>query len=97
MPNPILRIRLIIQPCALNIYILVPFIKIHIPDGSGFIGELIRDANGFKEGWDDEVDVLAWVGEEADGGEESEGGHGAGIVISGQAGEGGIEAGGDIL
>ena len=83
MPNPIPRVLLPIQPRTLDIYLLEIFIEVDIANRGRCIGELIHDTDCFEEGRGDEVDVLPWIGKQAEHGEESEGGHCARVVVAG--------------
>lgn len=65
MPDPILTIRLTIQRRVLNIHILIARIEIYVLDCCGFMRDRVGEGYRFEEGWGDEVDVLAWVGEES--------------------------------
>lgn len=96
MTDPILGIRLAIQPRALDIYPPVGAIEIDIPDRCGLVCHGVSDTHGFEERGDDKVHVLPWVGEEAHHREDGEGAHGARVVVAGEAGCGGVEGGGDV-
>lgn len=76
MIDPILRVNFSIQRRALDVDILVRRIKVFVADGGGFAGLPVLDADFGEEGWGDEVDVLAGVGEETDHCEGDEGAHG---------------------
>jgi len=75
MIDPILRINFSIQRRALDIDILVRRIKVFVADGGGFACLPVFDADFGEEGWGNEVDVLAGVGEETDHCEGNEGAH----------------------
>lgn len=82
MIDPVLRIRHPIQRRALNEDRIILTIEIHVSDYSRFFRHWRRDAYALEEGRDDEIDVLAWVGEETDHGECDERAHGAAVVVA---------------
>ena len=96
MINPVLRIRLPIQRCALYIYRLVARIKIHVADYGCFVGDGAGNTHAFEERRDDEVDVLPRVREQPHHGEGDEGAHGTAVVVAGQACRRGREEGWNI-
>jgi hypothetical protein len=83
MPDPVSSILLSVQCSALDIKITILCVKTFGDPNSGSdIVEGIGDTDGREEGRGDEVDVLAWVGEEPEHAEEGEGGHGAAIIVA---------------
>ena len=72
MIDPIPRIRYPIQRRRLNINILIRRIEIHVSDCGSLVSGGTRDGHTFEVWGDDEVDVLAGVGEETDHGESDE-------------------------
>ena len=46
-------------------YILIRGIEVYVPDRCGLAGERRGNRDAFKVWWDDQVDVLTWVGEES--------------------------------
>lgn len=96
MSNPILRIVHTIQLRALYVYVLIAAIEVDIPDRRGFIRLRVSKADGGEERRGDEIDVLTWVREQAKDREDGEASHGAGVVVAGEAGGGGVEMGWDI-
>lgn len=75
MSNPVPRVHLPIQCSTLNVYVFVLRIEIDIAYRCRTIGDLVCNTGGLEEWRDDEIYVLARVGEETDVGEEGEGGH----------------------
>lgn len=97
MPNPIPSVLLSIQCSALDIDITVPCVKTFrdADSGSGVV-EGIGDTDGWEEGRGDEVDILAWIGEEPEQAEDGEGGHGTTIIVARETCIADVEAGGDV-
>lgn len=94
MPNPTLRIRPPIQRRALDILGLIRRVKVlHFDNRPPAIPR--AQPHFAEEGRGEEVDVLACDGEETHHGEAAKGAHGA-VVVAGDAGEGGVEEGGDV-
>ena len=77
MIDPIPRVRFPIQCCILNVDVLISSIEVDVFDRCGFARLPALDVDAFEVGGNDEVDVLAGVGEEAEHGEGDEGAHGA--------------------
>lgn len=96
MLHPTPRPNLAIQRRTLHRHPPIRRIKPDAPDGRGPAGDGAGDVDLAEEGRDEEVDVLAGDGPEAEHGEGGEGGHGAAIVVAGDADDGGVELGGDV-
>ena len=96
MINPVLRVRLSIQGCRLDVDILVCRIKVHVADCGGFACERRGDGDALKVRWDDKVHVLAWVGEESHHGECKERSHCSAVIVARKAIIGWCEEGGDV-
>lgn len=92
MANPVLRIGMSVQFCALDVNSPVGLIEIEVPDRGGLIRDRMGNADGFEERRDDKVHVLSGVREKAYHGEDGEGAHSTGIVVTGEPGVGSVEA-----
>lgn len=95
--DPVFRVRLAVKGGALDVDGLVRRVEVDVADGGGVVGEGVRDVDRLEVGRDDEVDVLARVGEEAHHGEGDEGAHGAAVVVAGQAVVGRAEEARDVV
>lgn len=96
MPYPVPTIRLSIQLRALDIDVLVFGVKVDVPYCRRLICSRRGKADRLEERRDDKVHILSWVREKTDGGEQGEGGHSAGVIVSGETSKGGVEAGGYV-
>lgn len=85
-----------VQRRVLDIEIGVGGIEVDVADGRCVAGLSVGDVDFREEGWGDEVEVLAGVGEDAHHGEGDEGAHGTGIVVAGYADQSGVELGWDV-
>ena len=91
MIDPVLPVRLSIQPRLLHIDSLVLRIEINIPHRRDLARLPIRDADCFKERWRDEIDVLPRIRKQTHDAQRGEAAHGAAVVIARDADESGIE------
>ena len=96
MIDPILRVRRAVEGRVLDIDVRVRRVEIRIGDGCRLARDVAGDGDAGEIGWNDQVDVLARVGEEAHHGEGDEGAEGAAVVVSWQAAVAVGEVGWDV-
>ena len=96
MRDPVPCVRLTVQSRALDIDVLVLRVEVDVSDRGRFVGLLVLDADLLEEGRGDEVDILAWIGEEPEQAEDGEGGHGTTIIVARETCIADVEAGGDV-
>ena len=96
MIDPVFGIRHAVEHRALNVEVLIRGVEVDVAHPRRLARQGVRDADLLEEGWYDQVNVLARVGEEAHHGEGDEGAHGAAVVVAREAVRGRGEEGGDV-
>lgn len=82
MVDPILRVRLAVQSSLLNEDILIGGIEVDIANSCSLSRDGAFDADTFKVRWNNKVNILTGVGEQAHHGKCDEAAHGAAVIIA---------------
>src|SRR5689334_891677 len=96
MVDPVPGVRLAVECCFLDVYVLIGWVKVEVSNSGRLARHRASDVDAFKKRWDNQVHILTGVREEAHHAEREEGPHCAAIVVARQARRRGREEPGNV-